>query len=108
MEIDIKSRKPVLGHNIGGLSGKAIKPIAIRMIYQVRQSTALPIIGMGGISSAKDVIEFMLAGANAVAVGSAHFKDRLASKHIADELPNELKKLGVNDINELIGQVELN
>ncbi len=108
MRIDIKTRKPLLGHNMGGLSGEAVKPIAIRMISQVRQATTLPIIGMGGINSAQDVIEFMLAGANAVAVGTAHFNDELASKHIAEELPAELEKLGVEDINDLVGQVKFN
>ena len=99
MRIDIKTRKPLLGHNMGGLSGEAVKPIAIRMISQVRQVTQLPIIGMGGISTAQDVIEFILAGANAVAVGSAHFEDELAA---------ELEKLGVEDINDLVGQVKFN
>lgn len=93
---------------MGGLSGEAVKPIAIRMISQVRQITSLPIIGMGGIASAEDVVEFMLAGANAVAVGTAHFKDSIASKHIADALPQELEKLGIEDINELVGQVKFN
>jgi len=78
MRIDIKTRKPLLGNNIGGYSGTAVKPIALYQINQVRQATNLPIIGMGGIESAKDVVEFMLAGANAVEVGSAHFKDALA------------------------------
>ncbi|AFR21751.1 dihydroorotate dehydrogenase [Lactobacillus helveticus] len=108
MRIDIKTRKPLLGHNMGGLSGEAVKPIAIRMISQVRQAITLPIIGMGGINSAQDVIEFMLAGANAVAVGTAHFNDELASKHIAEELPAELEKLGIEDINDLVGQVKFN
>ncbi|AUI74050.1 MAG: dihydroorotate dehydrogenase [Lactobacillus helveticus] len=108
MRIDIKTRKPLLGHNMGGLSGEAVKSIAIRMISQVRQATTLPIIGMGGINSAQDVIEFMLAGANAVAVGTAHFNDELASKHIAEELPAELEKLGIEDINDLVGQVKFN
>ena len=103
-----ETRKPVLGHNVGGLSGEAVKPVALRMVHQVRQSTSLPIIGMGGISSAQDVIKFMLAGANAVAVGTAHFKDSIASKHIADELPNELEKLGIENINDLVNQVEFN
>lgn len=108
MRIDVKTRKPLLGHNMGGLSGEAVKPIAIRMISQVRQVTQLPIIGMGGISTAQDVIEFILAGANAVAVGTAHFNDELASKHIAEELPAELEKLGIEDINDLVGQVKFN
>ena len=105
MDIDVQTRRPVLGHNVGGLSGEAVKPIAIRMISQVYQNVTLPIIGMGGISSAEDVIKFMLAGASAVAVGTAHFNDSIASKHIADSLPAELEKLGIDDINDLVGQV---
>lgn len=108
MEIDLKSRKPVLGHNMGGFSGHAIKPIAIRMIAQVHQAVDLPIIGMGGIETAEDVVEFFLAGASAVAVGTAHFKDALACPHIAQALPDLLKKLHVDDINDLVGQVEFN
>ncbi|WP_127345564.1 dihydroorotate dehydrogenase [Lactobacillus amylolyticus] len=108
MHIDIKTRKPVLGHNMGGFSGHAIKPIAVRMIAQVHQATNLPIIGMGGIESAEDVVEFILAGASAVAVGTAHFHDALACPHIAQALPDLLKKLHVDDINDLVGQVEFN
>ncbi len=108
MDIDVQTRRPVLGHNVGGLSGEAVKPIAIRMISQVYQNVTLPIIGMGGISSAEDVIKFMLAGASAVAVGTAHFNDSIASKHIADSLPAELEKLGIDDINDLVGQVKFN
>ncbi|EEJ75365.1 dihydroorotate dehydrogenase 1B [Lactobacillus acidophilus ATCC 4796] len=108
MDIDVQTRRPVLGHNVGGLSGEAVKPIAIRMISQVYQNVTLPIIGMGGISSAEDVIKFMLAGASAVAVGTAHFNDSIASKHIADSLPAELEKLVIDDINDLVGQVKFN
>ncbi len=108
MEININNRRPVLGHNLGGLSGHAVKAIAVRMIYQVRQTTSLPIIGMGGISTPADIVEFMLAGANAVAVGSAHFSDALAIPHLAAGLKNLLVKLQVKDINELVGQVVLN
>lgn len=108
MEIDVKTRKPVLGNNMGGLSGQAVKAIALRMVYQVRQATNLPIIGMGGIESAEDIVQFLLAGANAVAVGSAHFHDSLACPHLAEELPALLEKLGVDDVNDLVGQVELN
>lgn len=108
MDIDVQTRRPVLGHNVGGLSGEAVKPIAIRMISQVYQNVTLPIIGMGGISSAEDVIKFMLAGASAVAVGTAHFNDSIASKHIADSLLAELEKLGIDDINDLVGQVKFN
>lgn len=108
MRIDLKTRKPLLGNNIGGYSGSAVKPIALYQINQVRQATNLPIIGMGGIESAKDVVEFMLAGANAVEVGSAHFKDALACPHIARDLPAVLEELGVEDINDLVNQVEFN
>lgn len=108
MRINIETRKPLLGNNYGGYSGPAVKPIALYQINQVRKNTQLPIIGMGGISSAEDVVEFMLAGANAVEVGSAHFKDPLACPHIAHQLPQLLEKLGVKDINELVGQVEFN
>lgn len=108
MRIDVKARRPLLGHNLGGLSGEAVKPIAIRMINQVYQATHLPIIGMGGIGSIQDVVEFMLAGASAVAVGTAHFQDHLAAKHLAEDLPQELEKLGIQDINELVGQVKFN
>lgn len=108
MKIDVKSRHPVLGHNLGGLSGHAIKPIAVRMIYQVRQASKLPIIGMGGIETPTDIVEFMLAGANAVAVGTAHFKDSLAIPHLARGLSVLLDKLQVKDVNDLVGQLELN
>ncbi|TSO26549.1 dihydroorotate dehydrogenase [Lactobacillus sp. LL6] len=108
MDIDIKTRKPKLGHNFGGLSGEVIKPLALRMIYQVHQAINLPIIGMGGIESAEDVVQFLLAGASCVGIGSAHFNDELASLHISQELPILLEKLGVQDINELIGKVEMN
>ena len=108
MRINIKTRKPLLGNNFGGYSGPAVKPIALYQINQVRRVTNLPIIGMGGIASAEDVVEFMLAGANAVAVGSAHFKDPLACSHIVHDLPQVLNNLGVNDIKDLVGQVEYN
>ena len=108
MRINIKTRKPLLGNNFGGYSGPAVKPIALYQINQVRRVTNLPIIGMGGIASAEDVIEFMLAGASAVAVGSAHFKDPLACPHIVHDLPQVLNNLGVNDIKDLVGQVEYN
>ena len=108
MRINIKTRKPLLGNNFGGYSGPAVKSIALYQINQVRRVTNLPIIGMGGIASAEDVVEFMLAGANAVAVGSAHFKDPLACPHIVHDLPQVLNNLGVNDIKDLVGQVEYN
>lgn len=108
LDIDIKNRRPKLGNNLGGLSGAAIKPIALRMIYQVHQATALPIIGMGGIETPEDVIEFMLAGASAVAVGSAHFKDELAAYHIAQDLPKTLRKYQISAVKDIVGKLELN
>lgn len=106
--INIKTRKPLLGNNIGGLSGHAIKPLAVRMVAQVHQATSLPIIGVGGIETAEDIVEFMLAGASAVEVGSAHFHDELIIPHLAEKLPELLEKLEVDDINDLVGKVEFN
>lgn len=108
LRINPKTRKPLLGHNLGGLSGSAVKPVALRMVYQVHQACDLPIIGMGGIETCDDIIEFMLAGASAVAVGSAHFKDPQAAFHLAQDLPQKLAENGIDDINDLVGQVEFN
>ncbi len=107
LDIDVRARKAVLGNGMGGLSGNCIRPVALRMVYQIRQETNLPIIGMGGIRSVTDVVKFFLAGANAVAIGSAHFRDELIIPHLAEELPHYLDKLGVSDINDLVGQVDL-
>lgn len=104
MRIDIKSGKPILANKTGGLSGPAIKPVAIRMIYEVSQQTNLPIIGMGGISTAEDVIEFFYAGASAVAVGTANFVDPFVCPTIIEELPELLKKLGYEHIEECRGR----
>lgn len=104
MRIDLKTRKPVLANKTGGLSGPAIKPVAIRMIYQVSQAVNIPIIGMGGIMNAEDVIEFYLAGASAVMVGTANFVDPYVCPAIIRELPAWLDKLKVNHISELTGQ----
>lgn len=106
LDIDIKTRKPLLGNGFGGLSGQAIRPVALRMIYQVRQAVDLPIIGMGGIESAKDIIKFFLAGANAVAVGSAHFQDPQVCLHLAMDLTHELEELNITDINDLVGKID--
>jgi dihydroorotate dehydrogenase (NAD+) catalytic subunit len=104
MRMDIKTGKPILANRTGGLSGPAIKPIAIRMIYEVSQKTSLPIIGMGGISSAEDVVEFYYAGASAVAVGTANFVDPFACPTIIEELPELLHKLGFEHISEARGR----
>lgn len=101
MKINLKTRKPVLGNVMGGLSGTAIKPLAIRMIYQVSHAVNIPIIGEGGISSAEDVIEFFLAGASAVQVGSVHFHDALAMPHIIEQLPQAMARVGIGSLAEL-------
>ncbi len=103
MRIDIKRRQPVIANKMGGFSGSAILPVAVRMVYQVYDAVNVPIIGMGGVSNAKDAIELMMAGATAVQVGAANLVDPFACKKIIDDLPNELAKLNVNDINEIIG-----
>lgn len=103
MRIDLKTRKPIIANGTGGLSGPAIKPVAIRMIHQVSQAVDIPIIGMGGISSAEDVIEFFLAGASAVAIGTANFVNPYICVEIIEELPLWLDKMGVDHISELIG-----
>jgi dihydroorotate dehydrogenase (NAD+) catalytic subunit len=103
MRIDIRSKKPVIANGTGGLSGPAVKPVAIRMIHQVSQAVSIPIIGMGGVQSAEDVVEYFLAGASAVAVGTANFVDPYICPTIIDELPALLDELGVNHISELTG-----
>jgi dihydroorotate dehydrogenase (NAD+) catalytic subunit len=104
MRIDIKTGKPILANRTGGLSGPAIKPVAIRMIYEVSQNTDLPIIGMGGISTAEDVVEFFYAGASAVAVGTANFVDPFVCPTLIEELPELLQKLGYEHISECRGR----
>ena len=103
MRIDLKTKKPVIANKMGGFSGPAIFPVALRMVYQVAHAVNIPVIGMGGVSSAEDVIEMMMAGATAVQVGAANLVDPFACKTIIEELPNELAKLNVKDINEIIG-----
>lgn len=103
MKIDIHSRKPVLGNIMGGLSGPAIRPVAIRMVWQVAQVVNKPILGMGGIMSAEDAIEFILAGATAVAVGTANFVNPRATMDILEGIKSYMEKYGVSDINDLVG-----
>ncbi len=103
MRIDIKRRQPVIANKMGGFSGSAIFPVAVRMVYQVYDAVKIPIIGMGGVSNAKDVIELMMAGATAVQVGAANLVEPYACKTIIEDLPNELAKINVKDINEIIG-----
>ena len=103
MRIDIKKRRPVLANVTGGLSGPAVFPVALRMVWQVYDAVKIPIIGMGGVSTAEDVVELMLAGATAVEVGVANLVDPFAAKKIVEKLPGVLEKLGITDINTIIG-----
>ncbi|MBO8126316.1 MAG: dihydroorotate dehydrogenase [Firmicutes bacterium] len=108
MAIDIYRRRPVLANVTGGLSGPAIKPVALRMIHQVYKAVRIPIIGMGGVSSATDVVEFLLAGASAVAVGTANFVNPYIMPEIIAQLPEVLEKIGAKTVQELIGALETN
>ena len=103
MKIDIARRAPLLANRQGGLSGPAIKPIAVRMVYEVTSHVKIPVIGIGGITTGEDVVEFLLAGAQAIQVGTANFTDPLACKRIIEELHAYCDEAGVKDINTLIG-----
>ena len=103
MRIDLKTKKPILTNKMGGLSGGAIFPIAVRMIYQVYEAVKIPIIGMGGVSSAEDVIEMMLAGASAVQIGAANLKNPHACKEIIENLPSTMEKYGIQSLKDIIG-----
>ncbi|MCJ1764355.1 dihydroorotate dehydrogenase [Mammaliicoccus sciuri] len=104
LRIDAKTGKPIISNVIGGLSGPAIKPVALRMVYEVSQHVDIPIIAMGGVRTAQDVIDFISVGADAVAVGTANFENPTVCKDIIDELPTLLDKLGVEHITELKGR----
>ena len=106
MKIDIHRRTFALANKTGGFSGPAVKPVAVRMVYQAANAVKLPIIGMGGISTAEDAIEFLLAGATAVSVGTANFFNPYATVEIADGIEDYMRMYGVEDINELIGAVK--
>ncbi|MBQ3969956.1 MAG: dihydroorotate dehydrogenase [Clostridia bacterium] len=103
MRIDLKTRKPVIANKMGGFSGPAIFPVAVRMVYQVYEAVKLPIIGMGGVNSARDVIEMMLAGASAVQVGAANLVDPFACKNIIEELPKVMEQFGISSLQDIIG-----
>lgn len=103
MKIDLNSRKPLLSNKVGGLSGPAIKPVAIRMIYEVYQAVNIPIIGMGGILTTEDILEFLMAGASAVAVGTANFQNPMICKELIDQLPATLRKYGFDSVKDAIG-----
>jgi dihydroorotate dehydrogenase (NAD+) catalytic subunit len=104
MRLNMRTAKPILSNRSGGLSGPAIKPVAIRMVYEVSQAVSIPIIGMGGVQTAEDVIEFMYAGASAVAVGTANFVNPFVCPEIIEQLPETLKEYGFDHISECIGR----
>lgn len=103
MRIDLRTKKPVIANKMGGFSGAAILPVALRMVYQVYDAVKIPIVGMGGVSNARDVIEMMLAGATAVEVGAQNLVEPLACKHIIEELPTLLDKYGIKNLTDIIG-----
>lgn len=106
MRIDLRTRKPVIANKMGGFSGKAIFPVALRMVYQVAHAVNIPVIGMGGVSCAEDVIEMMLAGACAVEVGAQNLIDPYACKKIIEDLPSVMKKYGIENLSDIIGGVK--
>lgn len=106
MRIDLKTKKPVIANKMGGFSGPAIFPVALRMVYQVAHAVKIPVIGMGGVSSAEDVIEMMLAGATAVQIGAANLVDPYVCKDIIEKLPEVMDKYNINNLNEIIGGVK--
>lgn len=107
MSIDVRCRRPRLANCTGGLSGPAIRPVAVRMVWQVAKTVSLPIIGMGGITSGEDALEFILAGATAVAVGTANFMNPCATINIIQEMESMLVEMGVGDIRSLVGKVNI-
>ena len=108
MKIDIHTRRPVLAINTGGLSGPAIRPVAVRMVYQVAQTVKIPIMGLGGIVSAEDAIEFLLAGASTISIGSGNFLSPYTSIEVIDGIETYLRQKKIEDIKELIGSVQMN
>ena len=104
MRIDLKTGKPIIANTMGGFSGPAIFPVALRMVYQVAKAVKIPVIGIGGVQSAEDVIEMMYAGATAVQVGAANLKNPYACKEIIENLPKVMEKYGIKDLNDIIGK----
>lgn len=105
MRIDVARRKPVIANTMGGFSGAAVFPVAVRMVYQVAKACAVPVIGCGGVETARDVIEMMMAGATAVEVGAANLTDPYACKKIIEALPGEMQRLGIEKLSDIIGIV---
>ena len=106
MRIDTKRRRPVIANKMGGFSGPAVFPVAVRMVYQVANACSIPVMGCGGVESASDVIEMMMAGATAVQVGAANLKDPYACKRIIEDLPAEMERLGIERLRDIIGIVK--
>lgn len=107
MAIDIQSWRPVLGNVVGGLSGPAVKPVALRMVWQTAQAIKIPVVGMGGISNASDAVEFLLAGAQAVAIGAANFVNPCSIQEIANGLETYLQARGLTHVSQLVGQIKV-
>ncbi|MBR4661859.1 MAG: dihydroorotate dehydrogenase [Clostridia bacterium] len=103
MRIDLKTKRPVLRNRTGGLSGPAVLPVALRMVWDVYEAVKIPVVGMGGVSRAEDVIEMMLAGATAVEVGAANLRDPFACRNIVRDLPETMEKYGIDDLSSIIG-----
>ena len=103
MRIDLKTKKTVVANTMGGFSGRAIFPVALRMVYQVAQAVNIPVVGMGGVSCAEDVIEMMLAGATAVQIGSENLVNPFACKQIIEELPMAMEKYNIDSLSEIVG-----
>lgn len=103
MRIDLKKRKPVVANKMGGFSGPAVFPVALRMVYQVYEAVKVPVIGIGGISTAEDVIEMMLAGATAVQIGAMNLVDPYICKEIVEQLPVTMEKYGIGSLSDIIG-----
>ena len=106
MRIDMMRRRPIIANKMGGFSGDALFPVAVRMVYQVSKACSVPVIGCGGVSSARDVIEMMMAGATAVEVGTANLRNPYACKEIIEALPVEMERLGIEKLSDIIGIVE--
>ncbi|MEE1099777.1 MAG: dihydroorotate dehydrogenase [Alistipes sp.] len=106
MRIDMQRRRPVIANKMGGFSGSAIFPVAVRMVYQVSKACNIPVMGCGGVTTARDVIEMMMAGATAVQVGAANLRNPYAAKEIIEQLPVEMERLGIERLSDIIGIVE--
>ena len=108
MSIDIEKQRPFLANNTGGLSGPAIKPVAVRMVYQVAQKVNIPVLGLGGIVNGNDAVEFMLAGAKAISIGCGNFIDPYAGPKTVDGIKDYLKRHNIDDVNDIVGKVKMN